>query len=82
MTVPVDPLAKEVTYNPMYEQLFAPEVGPAHPFKTPQQLMKKNALAGNVEEGEFNQFQFETQRRTFQSYGKLSTVSVIHYSPL
>jgi len=64
----LDPSAAEVKYNPKYEELFAPELGPVNPFKTQQQSAKKNHLAGYVEDAHVNEFQFETQRRTFQSY--------------
>jgi len=65
----LDPTAKEVKYNPKYEELYAPVVGPANPFKTQQQAATKNNLAGFVEDAHVNEFQFETQRRTFHSYG-------------
>ncbi len=55
-------------YNPKYDELFAPVVGPSNPFKTQQQAAHKNHLAGFVEDAHVNEFQFETQRRTFQSY--------------
>ena len=51
--------------------LFQLQVGPSNPFKTQQQAAKKNMLAGYVEPAHFNAFQFENQRRTFTSYGKL-----------
>lgn len=65
----VDPTTKEVTYNPRYEEMFSPEVGPSNPFKTRQQSAPKNALAGYVEPAHMSDFTFETQRRTFTSYG-------------
>lgn len=58
-----------MTYNPKYEELFAPEVGPENPFKTQQQKAKKNMLSGYVEKAHLNEFQFENQRRTFHSFG-------------
>ena len=64
----MDPTATEVKYNPKYEELYAPVVGPSNPFKTQQQAASKNHLAGFVEDAHVNEFQFETQRRTFQSY--------------
>lgn len=64
----LDPTATEVKYNPKYEELYAPVVGPSNPFKTQQQAASKNHLAGFVEDAHVNEFQFETQRRTFQSY--------------
>eukprot|EP00092_Neocalanus_flemingeri_P017140 GFUD01018537.1.p1 GENE.GFUD01018537.1~~GFUD01018537.1.p1 ORF type:complete len:577 (-),score=167.48 GFUD01018537.1:105-1835(-) len=65
----LDPLATEVKYNPKYEELYAPVAGPENPFKTQQQAANKNTLAGYVEDAHVNAFQFETQRRTFHSYG-------------
>jgi len=64
----LDPTAAEVKYNPKYEELYAPEVGPSNPFLTQQQAAKKNHLAGYVEPAHVNEFQFETQRRTFHSF--------------
>ncbi|XP_077967171.1 pre-mRNA-processing factor 17-like [Styela clava] len=60
---------KEVMFNPTYQQMFAPEQGPANPFKTRQQLAQKNTLAGFVQEAHVDKFQFENQRKTFYSYG-------------
>jgi hypothetical protein len=44
-------------------------IGPQNPFKTQQEEAIKNTLSGYVEAAHFNEFQFETQRRTFHSYG-------------
>jgi pre-mRNA-processing factor 17 len=60
---------KEVMYNPTYDQLFAPEVGPDNPYKTQQQKAHKNMLSGFVEPAHIDRFQFENQRRTYESYG-------------
>ncbi len=65
----LDPTAKEVKYNPKYEEMFAPVVGPSNPFKSQQESAHKNTLAGFVEPAHVNDFQFELQRRTFHSYG-------------
>ncbi|KAK7108013.1 pre-mRNA-processing factor 17-like [Littorina saxatilis] len=65
----IDPLKKEVTYNPKYEELFAPQVGPSNPNLTQQARAERNTLAGFAEPSHFNDFQFENQRRTFTSYG-------------
>lgn len=65
----IDPSAKEINYNPRYDELFAPVAGPAHPFKTQQEAANKNTLSGYVEPSHLNEFQFELQRRTFHSYG-------------
>eukprot|EP00058_Branchiostoma_floridae_P004314 XP_002589802.1 hypothetical protein BRAFLDRAFT_125902 [Branchiostoma floridae] len=61
---------KEVAYNPTYDQLFAPQIGPVNPFKTQQDSAHKNTLSGFVEEAHVNDFTFEVQRRTFHSYVK------------
>lgn len=65
----IDPTSKEITYNPKYEELFAPMVGPANPFKTSQMQSDRNILSGYVEPAHMSEFQFENQRRTFNSFG-------------
>lgn len=65
----VAPDCKEVSYNPKYEEMFAPMVGPENPHKTETQKADKNTLSGKVEPAHLNEFQFELQRRTFHSYG-------------
>ena len=40
--------------------------------RTQQQKAHKNMLSGFVEDSHLDHFQFETQRRTFQSYGRPS----------
>lgn len=65
----IHPDTKELTYNPKYEELFAPVVGPINPFKTQQQQIEKNLLSGHIEPAHVSEFQFETQRRTFTSFG-------------
>jgi len=65
----IDPKTKELTFNPKYEELFSPVMGPSNPFKTSQQKAHKNMLSGFVERAHLNEFQFENQRRTFTSYG-------------
>lgn len=65
----IDSVTKEVLYNPKYEELYAPEVGPENPFQTRQQRALKNMLSGFVEQTHISDFQFENQRRTFNSYG-------------
>ncbi|KAL8611364.1 pre-mRNA-processing factor 17 [Nucella lapillus] len=65
----LDPLLKEVKYNPKYEELYAPLVGPSNPSLTQQAQAERNTLSGFAEPSHFNDFQFENQRRTFTSYG-------------
>lgn len=66
---PIDPTSKELLFNPKFENLFAPVVGPENPFRTQQQKAVKNTLAGYVEPAHVNDFHFESQRLTFNSYG-------------
>lgn len=66
---PIDSTSKEVMHNPKYEELFAPVVGPENPFQTNQQRAPKNMLSGFVEQAHISDFQFENQRRTFNSFG-------------
>ncbi|XP_063975726.1 pre-mRNA-processing factor 17 [Diachasmimorpha longicaudata] len=65
----IDATAVEIKHNPKFEELFAPDVGPENPFRTQQQRATKNMLSGFVEKAHISEFQFENQRRTFQSYG-------------
>lgn len=59
-----------MTVNLKYEELFAADVGPENPFLTDQQKAPKNILSGYVEAAHMSEFQFENQRKTFQSFGK------------
>lgn len=54
-----------------YEELFTPVAGPENPFLTQQQKAPKNMMTGFVEKAHINDFMFETQRRTFHSFGML-----------
>ncbi|XP_077145673.1 pre-mRNA-processing factor 17 [Ranitomeya variabilis] len=65
----LDPSLKEVQYNPTYETLFAPELGPNNPFKSQQMAAPRNMLSGYAEPAHINDFMFEQQRRTFATYG-------------
>lgn len=65
----IHPDTEELTYNPKFEELFAPVVGPLNPFKTQQQQINKNVLSGHIEPAHVSAFQFETQRKTFASFG-------------
>ena len=44
-------------------------MGPENPYKTQQMRAVKNTVTGFAEPSHVSQFQFETQRRTFHSYG-------------
>ena len=60
---------KELTYNPKYEEMWAPKLGPDNPNLTDFHRAPKNTLTGFVEPANLSDFQFETQRRTFNTYG-------------
>ena len=65
----VDPGTKLLEYNPKFDDLYAPLMGPVDPHKTQQEAATKNTLAGYVEAAHVNNFQFELERKTFHSYG-------------
>eukprot|EP01134_Creolimax_fragrantissima_P000479 CFRG0479T1 len=67
--IPIDPHAKNIGYNPTYEEMYGPTEGPSNPFKTSQEAAEKNIISGYVEETGMSDFAFEEQRRTFHSYG-------------
>lgn len=67
----IDAETKEITRNMKYEELFTPVAGPENPFLTQQQKAPKNMMTGFVEKANISDFMFETQRRTFHSFGKL-----------
>lgn len=67
--VHLDPSLKEVQFNPTYDTLFAPELGPNNPFKSQQMAAPRNMLSGYAEPAHINDFMFEQQRRTFATYG-------------
>lgn len=56
-------------YNPRYEELWAPKLGPDNPNISEFHKAPKNTITGYVEAASVNDFQFENQRRTFMSYG-------------
>ncbi|XP_038656936.1 pre-mRNA-processing factor 17 [Scyliorhinus canicula] len=76
--VHLDPLLKEVMFNPSYETMFAPEFGPVNPFRTQQMAAPRNMLSGYTESAHINDFMFEQQRRTFHSYGYALDPTVDH----
>lgn len=64
----LDPQEKELKYNPKYDELYAPTLGPNKP-ESDYHKVNRNTLAGHVEPAHFNHFEFESQRRTFTTYG-------------
>lgn len=75
----IDSTTKELSYNPKFEELFTPEFGPENPFQTQQQKAIKNMLSGYVEKAHISEFQFENQRRTFTSYGKIQFHHILQH---
>lgn len=65
----IDENTKELTYNPRYEELWAPKYGPDNPKISDFHKASKNTLAGYVEQASVSEFQFENQRRQFINYG-------------
>lgn len=65
----IDPDQKELSYNPRYDELFAPVLGPTA-LHSKYHEVDRNTLAGHVETAHINEFEFESQRRTFTTYGK------------
>ena len=67
---PIDPLQHVVVFNPTYEQLWAPIVGPAHPYTKDgiAQGMRNHKL-GFVEDTSIEPFIFDEQYYTFHKYG-------------
>ncbi|KAK7206742.1 WD40-repeat-containing domain protein [Myxozyma melibiosi] len=59
---------KVVAYNPTYDELTRPFVGPANP-KGDASLKRKNMLTGYAEEQAFNDAAFRVQHRTFKAMG-------------
>lgn len=64
----IDPDEKELKYNPRYDELYAPVLGP-EALHSKYHEVNRNTLAGHVESAHFNDFEFESQRRTFTTYG-------------
>ncbi|KAM3754199.1 hypothetical protein ACB098_03G148900 [Castanea mollissima] len=67
---PIDPVQHVVAFNPTYDQLWAPIVGPAHPYAKDgiAQGMRNHKL-GFVEDASIESFVFDEQYNTFHKYG-------------
>ena len=70
----IDPKCTELTFNPKYDDLFAPQMGPQNPFKDETQI-NRNFLTGNIEETHISETQFELQRKRFHAYGSANNPS-------
>ncbi|OIV90629.1 hypothetical protein TanjilG_01710 [Lupinus angustifolius] len=67
---PIDPTQHAVAFNPTYDQLWAPIVGPAHPYAKDgiAQGMRNHKL-GFVEDAAIEPFLFDEQYNTFHKFG-------------
>ncbi|KAL9226328.1 hypothetical protein vseg_002156 [Gypsophila vaccaria] len=77
---PLDPTQHVVSYNPTYEQLWAPIYGPAHPFsKDGVAQGLRNHKLGSVEDAAIGAFHFDEQYNTFHAYGYAADPSANHF---
>ena len=53
---------KELTFNPKYEMLYAPEYGPSNPNR-PTEMKNKNFLTGHLEKTNLNDAVFDQERK-------------------
>jgi pre-mRNA-processing factor 17 len=66
----IDPTKKSVSYNPTIDQLYAPVVGPAHPYaKDGLAHGARNHKQGVVEDAFIAPFNFDEQYNTYQTFG-------------
>ena len=65
----VDVSKGEIVFNPTVEELYMPSQGPDAPNKTFQSKAMRNMLSGYAEKEHISDFAFETQRKTYHSYG-------------
>ncbi|KAJ6719339.1 PRE-MRNA-PROCESSING FACTOR 17 [Salix purpurea] len=70
LSKPIDPVQHAVAFNPTYDHLWAPVLGPAHPYAKDgiAQGMRNHKL-GFVEDAAIDSFVFDEQYNTFHKYG-------------
>ncbi|KAJ6890368.1 pre-mRNA-processing factor 17 isoform X2 [Populus alba x Populus x berolinensis] len=70
LSKPIDPVQHVVAFNPNYDQMWAPVLGPAHPYAKDgiAQGMRNHKL-GFVEDAAIDSFVFDEQYNTFHKYG-------------
>ncbi|XP_034914667.1 uncharacterized protein [Populus alba] len=70
LSKPIDPVQHVVAFNPTYDQMWAPVLGPAHPYAKDgiAQGMRNHKL-GFVEDAAIDSFVFDEQYNTFHKYG-------------
>lgn len=79
-TKPLDPTQHMVAFNPTYDQLWAPIVGPAHPYaKDGIAQGLRNHKLGFVEDASIEPFVFDEQYNTFYKYGYAADPSASNY---
>ncbi|XP_051150245.1 uncharacterized protein LOC127264768 [Andrographis paniculata] len=67
---PIDPTQHLVSFNPTYEQLWTPIVGPSHPYaKDGLAQGLRNHKLGFVENANIESFAFDEQYNTFYKFG-------------
>ncbi|KAL8519041.1 hypothetical protein ACS0TY_010113 [Phlomoides rotata] len=67
---PIDPTQHLVSFNPTFEQLWAPIVGPSHPYaKDGLAQGLRNHKLGFVENANIESFAFDEQYNTFYKFG-------------
>ncbi|CAL9181236.1 unnamed protein product [Musa hybrid cultivar] len=77
---PLDPTQHAVTFNPTYDQLWAPIHGPAHPFaKDGVAQGMRNHKLGFVEDAAIQPFLFDEQYNTYHKYGYATDPSGLSY---
>ena len=70
LSKPIDPVQHAVAFNPTYDQLWAPVLGPAHPYaKDGIAKGMRNHKLGFVEDVAIDSFVFDEQYNTFHKYG-------------
>ncbi|CAI5469690.1 unnamed protein product [Closterium sp. Yama58-4] len=70
LTAPIDPSKRNLQFNPTYDQLWTPVVGPAHPHNADgRALGLRNHRLGSVQDAAVDSFVFDEQYHTFQAYG-------------
>lgn len=77
---PLDPTQRAVSFNPTYDQLWAPIHGPAHPYaKDGVAQGMRNHKLGFVEDASIQPFLFDEQYNTFHNFGYASDPSGLSF---
>ncbi|KAL6547289.1 hypothetical protein OROMI_023010 [Orobanche minor] len=77
---PIDPTQRLVSFNPTYDQLWTPIVGPSHPYsKDGLAQGLRNHKLGFVEDANIESFVFDEQYNTFYKFGYAADPSENNY---